>query len=200
MQLLVLLPKLVQQSLGIIAGSLLVVASLSYINSILTKNIEKRITPRPLSWFGWALMMGVSTLSQVISHGFEWNQIGLFASTFFCILIPVIAIVAKRYTVKPMDWLCLVLGMFCVGVYLSTKDALLTTCIAIAADLIIAIPTLHNAFVDPESEKTSAWKFGIVSWALTLLVCAGGIWLYALFPVYLFLINGTMIILTTRKV
>lgn len=200
MQLITLLPQSLQQLLSVIAGLLLVAASVSYIISILTKDTEKRITPRPLSWFGWALMMGISVISQVISDGLEWNQIGLFASTFFCILIPVVTLVVRRYSIKPMDWVCLVLGLICIGVYLSTRNALLTTCLAIIADFIVAIPTLHNAYVDPKSEKTSAWLYGVLSWSLTLIVCIGNVWVYALFPLYLFVLNGTMIILTHRKV
>ncbi len=193
------LPQEVKASLGVIAGILLVVASLSYISSILTKDIAKRITPRPLSWIGWFLMVGVSLLSQVMTSGLKWSQTALFATTFFCILIPVLSFLLKRYLVKPMDWFCLVLGLVCFATYLFTKDAVLTTVTSLVADFIVAIPTFHNAFIDPKSEKTSAWRYGVASWLLTLIACIDGTWLYALFPIYLFLFNTTMIVLTSRK-
>ena len=186
--------------LGVIAGLLLVVASIAYIASILDKDPNKRIKPRPLSWFGWALMMGVSLVSQIIKVGFEWNQITILTSVLFCVVIAVVALVVRSYLIKPMDWGCLILGMICVGIYMTTKDALVTTIFGITADFIVAIPTLHNAYVNPNSEKSSAWIYGVLSWALTLIVCLGHSWLYALFPLYLFVMNAVFLYLTNRKV
>lgn len=200
MTLLTFLPPVIEQSLSIIAGLLLVAASYFYIRSVVTKNPTKKITPRPLSWFGWTLMMGITLISQVVTKGVAWNQIGLFASTVACLSITVISVVIKNYTVKPMDWVCVVLGIACVAIYLSTQDAWLTTVVAIIADFIVAIPTIHNAIIDPSSEKTPAWTFGVISWSSTLIVCIGYPWLYALFPIYLFLVNATMILLTNKKV
>ena len=186
--------------LSSIAGLLLVIASVAYIASILNKDPKKRIKPRPLSWIGWALIMGVSLVAQIIKSGFEWSQITIFTSVFFCIFIAVVAFIVKSYLIKPMDWWCIVLGMICLGIYLSTKDALVTTIFAIVADFVVAIPTLHNAYVDPSSEKSSAWTYGVLSWSLTLIVCVGHPWIYALFPMYLFTMNAVFIYLTNRKV
>lgn len=185
--------------IAVIAGLFLVVASLSYISSIITKDLSKKITPRPLSWVGWFLMTGVTLLSQVMDYGFRWSQVPLFATTFFCFLIPLLSFVLRRYCLKPMDWICLILGLGCFATYVFTKNPVLTTITSLVADFIVAIPTFHNAFVDPTSERTSAWKYGFASWLLTLIICIGGTWLYALFPIYLFLFNTTMIVLTSRK-
>ncbi len=200
MQLISFLPSFMEQSLSAIAGLLLVAASLAYIASIVNKNHEKRIKPRPLSWIGWALMMGISLTSQVIKNGFEWNQITILTSVIFCVIIAVTAFAVKSYSIKPMDWWCLILGMICVGIYLSTKNALVTTIFGIIADFIVAIPTIHNAYTKPESEKSSAWLYGVLSWAFTLIICIGYAWVYALFPLYLFVMNSLFMYLTKRKV
>lgn len=199
MYLLNLLPKLLELSLSVIAGLLLVAASVAYIVAIVNKNPKKRTEPRPLSWIGWTLMMGISLVSQIIKEGFEWNQITILTSIIFCIVIAITAFIVKSYTIKPMDWWCLILGMICIGIYLSTKNALITTVFGIIADFIVAIPTLHNAYIKPESEKSSAWLYGVLSWAITLITCIGYQWLYALFPLYLFIMNSVFMYLTNRK-
>ncbi|HWC58019.1 MAG TPA: hypothetical protein VG621_03685 [Candidatus Paceibacterota bacterium] len=191
-----LFPKSIEQIFGTIAGIVLVIASASYIYSAI---IKKHIKPRPISWFGWSLMMGISLISQITSKGWEWNQIGMLASTVSCLLITILTVLVKNYTVKKSDWLCLFLGTVCVAIYLSTKNALLTTSIAILADFIIALPTVHNAYSDPLSEKASAWMYGIISWSCTLLICIGHPIVYALFAIYLFLFNTSMFVLTHRK-
>ncbi len=192
-----LFTKTIEQVFGVIAGIVLIIAGTTYLVSALKKS--NPIKPRPISWFGWSIMMGISLLSQVINKGFELSQMGLLVSTICCVLIGILTILSKNYTIKPWDWLCLILGAICVAIYLSTKDALLTTSIAILADFLIAIPTVHNAYVKPLSEKTSAWMYGIISWSCTLIICIGHPIVYGLFAIYLFLFNTSMFVLTHRK-
>jgi hypothetical protein len=98
------------------------------------------------------------------------------------------------------DWLCLLLGALCVIVYLSTKNAWLTTIMAIVADFIVALPTQHNAYIDPKKERSIAWHFGAMAYLVNCISCMGSAWLYAAFPLYLLCMNSSMVYLTTRRV
>lgn len=192
-----LFSQILEQSFSTVAGLLLVIATTAYIISVIKSPTNK---PRILSWIGWSLLMGITVFSQIFDAGWQWSQVGLFVSIIGCLIIAIIAIKKNQYEIKkPHDPVCVLLGVICIIIYVSTKNALLTTSMAIVADFIVAIPTIHNAWKDPASEKTSGWTFGIVSWGLTLLICIGHSWIYALFPIYLFLLNGTMIMLTKRK-
>jgi hypothetical protein len=185
---------------GVISGILLLIATTNYMIGVQKAKRDPKKEgqlPRPLSWLGWTLMMGISLVSQVIDQGFHWNQISMAFSTLSCLVITLLA--SKNKSTKPMDYACWILGMICVAIYLATKNALLTTSIAIMADLIVGIPTLHNAWVKPSSERSIAWTWGIAAWTFGVASCIGFDLLLFLFPVYLFFFNLTMVILTNRR-
>lgn len=187
------LPESVQYVLGAIAAALIIAAFIPYIIA----TVKKIITPHPLTWIGWALLIGTSFVSQVIEKGFELNQIPVCVSVTGCITIGSLSI--KNGNIKPVDWLCLSLGILCAFVYITTKNPWLTTILAMVADTLVAIPTLHSAWINPQAEKSSAWKIGAVAYFITMIACVGHSWLYALFPIYLFFFNSTMVLLSSRK-
>ncbi len=189
------IPVLFEQIIGVIAGGLIVIAQITY----LTNTIRKKVSPSILSWLGWAMLMGGSFFSQVLSKGWEWSQTGLILSTIGCLIISTFAIALKTFSLKPGDWIFLFLGIACIYIYLISKDPWYTTIYAITADLILAIPTFLKTYKNPKSEKSRAWTLGLSSWTITLFICLNHDPLYALFPVYLFLFNLTMVVLTCRR-
>lgn len=187
-------PDSVQYVLGAISAILLILAFIPYTTSV----VHKEITPRPLTWIGWTLLMGISFVSQVFEKGFALNQIPICISIAGCLVISILSV--KNGNIEIMDWICLALGVICTIVYMATKDAWLTTVLAIIADILIAIPTLHNAWKNPLAEKSITWTFGVMAYLIAIIACKGHDILYALFPIYLFFLNSTMILLTSRKI
>jgi hypothetical protein len=159
---------------------------------------KRRAHSPPPSWIGWALMMGISLFSQVMEKGWQWNQAGLTLSVIGCVVTAIFSL--KHGVIVWWDWLCLLLGALCVIVYLSTKNAWLTTIMAIVADFIVALPTQHNAYIDPKKERSIAWHFGAMAYLVNCISCMGSAWLYAAFPLYLLCMNSSMVYLTTRRV
>lgn len=188
-------PPLLEKLIGLFAGSLIFSAQVILLKDV----IQRKISPNLLSWIGWALLMGTSLVAQVLSKGWQWSLTGLMLSTIGCMMIFTFALALKNYLIKKADWYFLVLGLICLGIYLSSKNAWLTTCFAILADVIVGFPTIQNAYKNPTSQKTIAWLLGLVSWSFSLLVCMGHSLVYALFPIYLFGFNGLMFYLTNRK-
>ena len=186
------LPEAVQYCLSIASTILLLITSTVYIIAI----IKRKVNPRPLSWLGWVLIMGTSLIAQIIKYDWQWNQIGLLFSTLSCLTISVLAF--RNGKIFKDDWICLALGMVCLIIYLSTKNALLTTVAGILADFICGIPTLQNAY-RYGSEKSNAWYFSTASWSLTIINCTGYDVVYYLFPVYLFLYVGSLALMNHRK-
>lgn len=155
----------------------------------------KKITPSILSWFGWAFLMGVSMLSQIIEGGLQYNQLGILASVAGCSMIGAVGLMRKNYSINKIDWYILLAGLFCLVLYLFSKNPWSTTIYAIIADFIIAIPTLNKVIRNPQSEKTNGWYLSLITWGLTLLISFNGDTLYALFPVYLFSFSVSMCVL-----
>ena len=189
------LPKIIEQGMSLVAGAFIIAAQAILIWDV----VKRKISPGLLSWFGWGLLMGTSLISQIIDKGWQWNQTGLLCSAIGCIFIFATAWVYNNYLMKKSDWSFLILGLVCMIIYLISKDPWLTTGFAILADFIVGIPTLRHAWINPASQKTSAWTLGFISWIFSLILCIGHSWLYALFPIYLFIYNGAMIALTHRK-
>ncbi len=175
---------------GVTAGIFLIMAMLIYIKNLLKGDI----TPRPISWIGWFLLMGVSIYSQIMEKGFEWGQVTTIISIIGCLIIFLLSL--RKGVIKEEDWGCLGFGMMCGFVYLVTRDAWITTGFGIAADLLIAIPTFKNAWDKPESERSIAWILGFMGYAITLPSCFGLNIVYFLFPFYLFWLNAFMVYLT----
>jgi len=185
----------VEAIIGIITICLMVATQGVYIIDV----IKKKIVPSLLTWFGWALLMGVSLAAQIIESGLTYSQFGMITATLGCLAISVIALLLNNYSLKKVDWFILGAGLLCLVLYLISKNAWLTTIYSILADLIIAIPMLTKVVKDPESEKTNAWYISFVTWALTLVICFNHDILYAIFPIYLFTFCVMIIVLMNRK-
>jgi len=184
------------QTTSLIAAIFIVTAQF-----ILWRDVYKRkISPGILSWFGWFLLMGVSLVAQILVDGWKWSLTGLAMSAFGCMVIFTTAFTMKNYLLKNSDWIFLFLGMMCLILYLISKDAWITTGFAILADFVVGIPTLLHAYRNPISQKSKAWMLAFISWSFTLILCIGQPFLYALFPIYLFLYNIVMLVLTNRKI
>ena len=194
-RMLLLLTPLTEKIISLFAGGFIAAAQIMLVVDVFTK----RFTPSLLSWLGWGLLIGTGLLSQVIEQGWEWSQIGLLLSTIGCFVIFFLSWANKNYLIVRSDWRFLFLGLICLLIYYISQDAWITTCFAILADFIVGIPTLLHAYRNPISQKSSAWMLGFISWTFSLILCAGNPWLYALFPIYLFLYNGAMVLLTAKS-
>ncbi len=186
---------LLHQLLGIISGILIGVAGIPYIIAILKK--IPGLSPRPLSWVGWALLMSATLYSQIESKGWEWSHSVLVVSIIGCSVIALLTIGNGN-----IDWLdigCVLLAAGCFILYKTTHDVWLTTGMAIVADLAIGFPTLRNAYHDPLSEKSIGWTIGSIGLFIAVLNCFGTQIIYFIFPIYLFIFNATIVFLTHRK-
>jgi len=182
--------------LSFLAGAFIFAAQVTLVVDV----FKKKFHPSLLSWLGWALLIGTGFISQVVEQGWEWSQIGLLLSTLGCLVIFFSAWILKSYLMVNSDWRFLILGLLCLVIYFVSKDAWITTIFAIIADFIVGIPTLIHAHQNPVTQKSNAWMLGFVSWIFSLLLCFGHSWLYALFPIYLFLYNGAMVYLTKGSI
>ena len=181
-----------ERILGILGALVISTGQVIYVVNCL----RKRITPSVLSWFGWACLMGTSLVSQIVHKGWQWSMTGIASSTAGCLVIGVVAWASGNFSFRRVDLAFLVAGLGCVGVYMVSDDPWVTTVFAIIADALLGIPTIIKAWREPALERSVAWVLGVVSASLALLICIHHDMIYVLFPVYLFLFNGVMAVLT----
>jgi hypothetical protein len=185
----------VEKVLGILSAVVINSAQLIY----LVNTIRRKIRPSVLSWVGWSFLMGTSVVSQVVAKGWQWSMTSVLSSAVGCLTIGLVALFSGSYSLLRADWKFLLLGAICVGIYLLSGNAWVTTGFAIAADGLLGVPTILKAVREPELERSPAWLLGVVSSSLALVVCYGHSWIYVLFPAYLFCFNGLMSWLTQGR-
>jgi len=174
---------------GFVAGALIAIAQLRYIYQI----IKRTISPSILSWFGWAILMGTSLVSQLVFKGWSPNLIGLSFSATGCLTIFITALILKNYKYEKADLQFLYYGIVCNVIYAIAKNVWLTTAFAIFADFILAIPLIKSAYQNPQKEKSPAWPLAFTSWIFSMtLLCFDFSWIYAIWPIYLILFNAMM--------
>jgi len=185
----------IEPYLGILASLLLVVSQVTYIIQVAIK----KVTPSLFSWLGFALLIGASGISQVLESGWEWSVAGVLFSAFGCFLVCIVALIQRNFSLVKIDWLYLSLGVACIAIYLISSDALLTTIFGVVADLVLAIPMILKTIKNRSSENYLPWVFSGLSWVITIFLCVGKPIVFWLFPIYLILFSGLMLILTLSK-
>jgi hypothetical protein len=180
---------------GVLSAAIISTAQLIY----LVNTIRRKIRPSVLSWIGWSFLMGTSVVSQVAATGWQWSMTSVLSSALGCLIIGLAALLSGNYSLARGDWRFLGLGALCVGLYLLSGNAWMTTGFAIGADALLGIPTILKAVKEPELERSPAWLMGTCSASLALISCIGHSWLYVLFPAYLFCFNGLMAWLTQLR-
>lgn len=152
-----------------------------------------------LSWFGWSLLMGISVVAQLQSQGWAWNWdlFSVLLSAAGCIFIGIAGLWSGNYSRGKGDVLCLVAGLACMVVFFLFTDPWITTLLAIAADLLVAIPMLQGAFKTPADHRSEAWPIVLFAWTLTTCsILFNFSWLHLLWPIYLIGFSGLMTYLT----
>jgi hypothetical protein len=178
----------------LIAGSLTIASPLSYLYQV----GKKKVRPSILSWYGWSVLMGISIISQIVTEGWSSNLLTITLSAVGCFTI---AFSARHFlghfSLNKKDWSYMYAGTVCILIYFLFSNQWLTTFLAIAADFILAIPTLKMAYFSPQNEKSYTWPLALASWAMTFSVLLSNFsWIFSLWPIYLIMFNGTMTFLT----
>jgi Na+/glutamate symporter len=80
-----------------------------------------------------------------------------------------------------------------------TAQPIVAIGLAIAADVFAAIPTIRKAWTHPETETALEYAATVISAAMGLLAIQTWRLTEFLFPVYLILLNGLILLIIYRK-
>lgn len=178
--------------LGITAGILAVFGYVPYIISILLGKTR----PNRASWFIWTIVGGLLAVSYIAEGDFHaiWVPLGYF----FGPLITAILSLRYGYAVwTRFDTICIVVAILSLIPWYLSNDATLTLIINLLIDASGALPTILKTYREPHTEDVTAWVIFFV--ANTMEMFAVTTWnMAALYPIYLFLLAGTMVILILK--
>jgi hypothetical protein len=176
------------ETIGIIAGILAIGGYIPYIYSILAGKTR----PNRATWFIWTIVGGLLAFSY-IAEGDQnsiWLPLGYFLGPLM------VAILSLRYGYAEwtrLDTFCIIAAAISIVPWILSDNATMTLLINLAIDSTGAIPTLVKTYREPETEDLTAWMIFFI--ANTLQLFAISMWnLAALYPVYLFLLAGSIVL------
>lgn len=180
----------------ILSSAVTVVAALPY----LRETVNGQTKPRIASWFVWGSITIVG-----VAASFTQHQIPAGIYALFCAL-ECFAIVAFGFRygdrhLERLDILCLVgasAGLLCLVL---VKAPVLALLIALLTDFLGAIPTIKHAWLHPQEETPSTYVLNAIGSGITLLVANFHVFTAIGYPLYLFLLDGSLagILLAGRR-
>ena len=150
-----------QEALGILSGLL---AFIFYIQ-VFCQTLTGRIRPNPTSWFIWTFN-DTLILAGSLSVG-AWNSLWVpLVYSVFGWFVFVAALRSDRRLPTSLEWGCLVGSLCGWGVYFFTH-AFWSIVVGSLVNSLAAIPTMRNAFKEPQRESLGAWV--LISTSLFLM-------------------------------
>ena len=176
------------EMIGVIAGILAIGGYIPYIYSI----FAGKTRPNRATWFIWTIVGGLLAFSYMAEgdQNSIWLPLGYFLGPLM------VAILSLRYGYAEwtrLDTFCIVAAAISIVPWILSDNATMTLLINLAIDSTGAIPTLVKTYREPETEDFTAWMIFFI--ANTLQLFAISMWnLAALYPVYLFLLAGSIVV------
>lgn len=201
--------------LGKIAGAILLSAFVPYVLSILgwemgfsnwRLRIRRTDTPtRPsrATWLIWFLMdLGVvsSLFNLPEAENTIFLALALLAGSSIVVMLAFIK--GERGWTKIEKW-CLVGAALATLVWLMSGSPLLALILYLVVDTFAYIPTIVKSYSEPESEERMAWLVTFTAVVVNVLAIDSGAWRSLdisalLFPIYLLIMDGIIIVLLFR--
>lgn len=181
--------------IGISAGILMFSSYLIYVVDILRGNTK----PNRATW----LMLAAISLIITISYHDLGAQDTWWVSLGATIGVSLVALLSINYGTggkNLFDKVCVLVAMASVTIYLFSGNPLLALLFSLLMDGAAMLPTIRHAYLTPTEESRMAWTMTIVADLLTIVVIDQWNVEIALYPIYMTLINGTVVfLLYTRR-
>ncbi len=147
----------------------------------------------------WTLAPIIAALASY-SKGVGWVAFPILVSG----LAPAIVLVASFFNPKaywklgPLDYLCGLFSGLALVLWGVTQEALIVLLFGLLSDLLATLPTAVKGWKYPETESALAYVGGLVNCLTAFLVMEVFDLTNLIFPVYLFCVNGFMLLAILR--
>ena len=186
------------EKIGIIAGVISAAALIVYIISSLRGNSR----PNRVTWTLWTVACIMLAAS---SYNPEGENNGIWVNLTYVILPGIIAIISIWYYDKDSKWTkldftYLGISFLSIFVWFLTKSVVTALAMNLIVDACGAFPTIKQTFNHPQYESKIGWGLAflanILNWFTVENVTN---FRDVAYPLYLFLLTGTIFLLTIRK-
>jgi hypothetical protein len=180
--------------LGMAAGLILLLGNIPYILSIRRGDTR----PNRVTWGIWTTI-GFILVGSYYAIG-ATNTLWLPISQVISQLI--ITCYAFKYSKgrwQKLDRICLAGAGLSLLLWWRSGSPLVALAMNIAMDILGAIPTIKKIYYEPDSEDLLFWVMAFSASVLNLFAIESFTWSFVVFPLYLFILNITVLILLTRS-
>lgn len=184
--------QLSHESIGLIAGILAIGGYIPYIIAILRGQTK----PSRATWLIWTIVGGLLAVSYFAAD----NPSAIWVPISYFIGPLITAVLSIRYGYSEwtkLDSICVILAILSLIPWALTHDPITTLLINVFIDCTGAIPTIVKTYKEPDTEDLTAWFIFFL--ANTLQLFAIKAWgLDELYPIYLFVLAGSMTLLIVK--
>ncbi len=179
---------------GRLAGLIAVTAFFPYILS----TIRGKTKPNRASWFIWTVI-GIAVASTYHAVGASetlWVAMAFVAGPL------IVTALSMRYGEggwNRFDGFCLAGAGAGMALWLLFDAALEGLLLSLFVDLMAYLPTIKKAYLRPEGESTAAWSMFFIADGLNLVAAESWDFGIIIYPAYMFVLCGIMMILLLRK-
>lgn len=163
-----------------------VIGIFSYVRDML----RGKTKPNRVTWLMWAIAPLIATTA-AITDGVGLSVLPVFMSGFGPLVVFVLSFASKKayWKLERFDYLCGILSLLALILWIITKEPNIAIAFAIASDLFAAFPTLAKAWKYPETESVGPYTAGLLS-SFTSFVAIKQ-WHFSSygFPLYLIAVN-----------
>ncbi|HWB34052.1 MAG TPA: hypothetical protein VG753_01910 [Candidatus Paceibacterota bacterium] len=179
------------QIAALVTGVLTISAVLPYVRDML----QGTTRPNLVTWGLWLIIQTIFILAQ-FSSGASWSVVLPLAEMGTVGVVFILGLFGygyKKYVL--LDIVCLVTALAAIMLWQLTSQPLAALLLSVVADMVASIPTLRKAYLDPRSETPSAYLLVVVSAACAGLSTTALDLPNLLWPVYIFILNGSVLAL-----
>lgn len=164
---------------GLLSGIVTMSAGFPYLRDVL----RKQTRPNSVCWFGWTLLTGIMTITQLMSHP-TWSVIIVIVATLNEAVILGLSFWhgVREYTA--LDGICLGFGLLAILLLVLTHQPLVSLCLAVLGDAVFLVPTLVKSIRDPGSETAGFFLLNALAGVLSIVSATRYDLANLLFPVY----------------
>lgn len=172
------------------------IGTIFYIKETLKGNIK----PNKISWLLWSIPPFIATFA-ALSAGMGWVALPIFMSGFTPLVGFIVSFVNKKadWQLKAFDYFCGFFSVLAIILWVITKEPITAIIFSLVADIFATIPTVKKTWQYPETEKSYTYIGGLFS-AITAFTVIK-VWNFPslAFPIYLVLMDSTIIYLIYRR-
>jgi hypothetical protein len=171
----------------LIFGASFLIGLVSY--AIYFKSIyDKKTKPNGISWFIWAIIIGLVGLIQLNNDVF-FNAIILLFSALVCFVISILGIYISGLKVTKFDFTLLVIALFGIYLWQTLENPLYAVIAVTFADSLAMVMTFKKTINNPYSESLTSFSLNLLKFFLSFLTLEKFDLINSLYSINLLIIN-----------